>query len=133
MRKIDLERIITVNELDSLEVATQLFPENKYPQLALNRIKKGEAVLDSDQISKLALMVGVPISALFESGQWRAKSKGEIHKFTNGKYNAELNASTGVTKLFDKGSLFHESVITSKAIPLSDYLKQLDLIITNYE
>ena len=55
MKTIDLKEIIEKRKLDAKDVAQQLFPGIKYPKLALNRIIAGEAVLDANQISKLAL------------------------------------------------------------------------------
>jgi hypothetical protein len=133
MRKIDLDRIIDAYGLNNVEVAMQLFPGNAHPGLALNRIKKGVAVLDADQISKLALMAGIPISALYAGGQWRKTFKSGIHKFTNGKFTAELSTVTFITKIFHNESLFHESLIASPTIALSEYFEKLDLEILKFK
>ena len=133
MRKIDIDRIIVAYDLNNAEVAQQLFPGNSFPKMALNRIKKGVAVLDADQISKLALMAGVPISALYAGGSWRKTFKNGVHKFTNGKFTAELSTVTFITKLFHNDSLFHESLITSPTIPLSEYFERLDLEILKFK
>lgn len=129
MKTIDLSGIISKQKLDPKEVAKQLFPENKYPKLALNRVLAGEAVLDANQISKLALLTGLSMDQLYSENDWKATSKAGIITFQNGGYKAELNTETWVTKIFQNDSLFHESIITSKTIPVSEYLNELNSII----
>ncbi len=132
MQKIDIKKIIKNNNLDTLEVAKHLFPENKYPSLALKRVIKGDAFLDSDQISKLSLLANIQIGELF-GATWKSKKIGDIMTLTTGNYKAELDTMTWVTKIFDKGSLFHESIIHSGSIPLSRYLNTLNTIIVQHK
>lgn len=133
MRTIKVKEIIETRGLDIKEVARQLFPRNKYPVLALNRVIKGESVLDADQISKLALMSGLKISELFSGENWKATARKGVHVFTNGEFRAELDSETWITKVFHKDSMFHESIINSGSTPVSEYLSQLDLIINNFK
>ena len=133
MRTIDIKKVIDSAGLDFKEVATQLFPKNKYPDLALNRVIKGVNVLDADQISKLALMANVPISGLFSGEEWKAVSKGKIHVFSNGDYKVELDPETWISRIFHNGSLFHESVIHSGSTPLSEYLENIDILINQFQ
>lgn len=133
MRTIKVKEIIETRGLDIKEVARQLFPKNKYPDLALNRVIKGKNVLDADQISKLALMAGIQLSELFSGEAWKGSSRKGVHIFTNGDFRAELDSESWVTKVFHKDSMFHESIIHSGATPLSEYLNQLDLIINNFK
>lgn len=133
MRTINVKEIIEVRGLDTKEVARQLFPKNKYPDLALNRVIKGKNTLDADQISKFALLAGIQISELFSGENWKAAQSKGVHVFTNGEFRAELDSETWTTKIFHKDSMFHESVIHSGSTPVSEYLSQLDLIISNYK
>lgn len=133
MRTINVKETIKTRGLDIKEVARQLFPKNKYPDLALNRVIKGKNVLDADQISKLALMAGLQLSELFSGENWKATTSKGVHVFTNGEFRAELDSETWVTKIFHKGSMFHESIIHSGSTPVSEYIRQLDLIINNYK
>lgn len=133
MKTIDLKKLIESSDLDSKEVAKQLFPKNKYPDLALNRVMKGLNVLDADQISKLSLLSGVPISELFSGGEWKGSTAQNVHVFTNGEYRAELDPQTWITKVFHKGSLFHDSIIHSGSTPINEYLHELDQIIINFK
>lgn len=129
MKTINVKNIIETAKLDKNEVAMQLFPENKFPVLALNRVINEELPLDANQISKLSLLANIPIGEMFSGENWKASLKGNIHTFTNGEYRAELNTDTWITKVFHNNSRIHEELIHSKAIPLSDYLNKLDLII----
>lgn len=133
MRTINVKEIIETRGLDTKEVARQLFPKNKYPDLALNRVIKGKNVLDADQISKLALMAGLQLSELFSGENWKSVARKDVHVFTNGEFRAELDSETWITKIFHKDSMFHESIIHSGSTPVSEYLSQLDLIISNFK
>lgn len=133
MRTIDIKKVIDSTGLNFKEVATQLFPKNKYPDLALNRVIKGVNVLDADQISKLALMANIPISDLFSGGEWKLVSKGKTHVFSNGDYKVELDPETWISRIFHNGSLFHESVIHSGSTPLSEYLENIDILINQFQ
>ena len=133
MNKIDLQSIIGTYRLDQKEIAESLFPGNKYPALALKRVLSGEAYLDTNQVSKLALTIGVPIEKLFSGAEWKGYCKGSTHTFTNGEYKAELDTQTWTTKLFHKDSLLHEEILHSGSTPLSEYLSKLDELILNHK
>ena len=132
MQTVKVKEVIEQKGLDVRDVAQQLFPKNKFPQLALNRVMRGEAVLDADQISKLASLAGVSIAELY-SGNWKATTKDGVHVFTNGEFRAELDTKTWVTKVFHNSSMFHESIIHSGSTPISEYLQELDSIISKYK
>ncbi len=132
MATIRLKEIIETSGVERKEIARQLFPKNKFPDVALTRAVKGEGTLDADQISKLSLITGIPISELFSGQKWKTVFKEGIHTFTNGDFKAELDTRTWTTKLFCNGSLFHETVICSGSIPLSEYLSKLDSLIINH-
>ena len=129
MQTIDLERIIKKKNLDKKKLAKQMFPGNKHSALALNRVIKGDGFLDSKQISLLSALTGISIGNLYTGSDWESKSKNGLTVLTSGNFRAELDSETWTTKIFDNGSLFHESVIHSGATPLSDYLAALTEII----
>lgn len=132
MNKIDLKKIIEDQGLNIKEVALELFPTNKYSKLALDRVIRGEAFLDSNQISKLSSLTRIPIQFLFSEDKWEKKAKDKMVIFTSGNYRAELNTSTNVTRIFHETSLFHESLLHTKSIPLNEYLSELEQIIIKY-
>ena len=132
MKTIDLKSIIEKQELGVNEIARQLFPNNKYSRLALNRVMAGKAVLDANQISKLSLLTGIPIPFLFSGEEWGSKAVKDEHIFTNGDFKAVLDTKTWTTKVFHLDSLFHESIIHSGAIPISEYLDSINSIILKF-
>lgn len=129
MKTIDLRGIIEKQSLSTKEIAQQLFPGNKYPKLALDRVLAGKAVLDANQISKLSLITGLTVDQLYTGADWKFKSKDGLFVFTNGKYKAELDTKTWITKIFCSGSMFHESIITPGSTPVSKYINELNSII----
>lgn len=131
MQTIDLEKIIEESDLTKKEIAQQLFPDNKYPTLALNRIISGEAVLNADQISKLSMLSGISIDQLF--GGWKTTKHKQTYIFTNGDYRAELYTETWRLKLFHNQSLFHEEIIFPPSITVKDLLLLLNNQIKEYE
>lgn len=133
MKTFDLNSIIETYNLNVQEVAAHLFPTNKYPKLALDRILKFEAFLDTNQMSRLSLMTGASINDLYADKNWDVKSKKDILTFTHAGYKAELNTKNWVTKVYADGSIFHESVIHGGGVVLSEYLKKLNQIIKDHE
>lgn len=123
--KIDLRKIVEQMEMGKKEIAIQLFPTNKFPVLALNRVMSGDAVLDADQISKLSMLSGLSPNEMYSS--WKMESRSGLHVFTNGNYRAELDMSRGTTKIYYKNTLDREFVIHDKHIKLSEYLDMLNI------
>lgn len=132
MKKIDIEKVIQSRGLDKREVADHLFPGIKHPDLALRRVILGESNLDSDQISKLAGISGCTVLELFE-GQFKKTGRDGKIIFDHEDYKAVLYIEDMRTEVYHKGSLFHEEVFHSKAIPLSEYLNQIGIIIAKHE
>ncbi len=126
MKKIDLEKIIQGKKLDPKEVAQELFPTHKHPKLALDRVLSGDGVLNADQISRFSLFTGLPISELYSGANWTSKTEGHTHVLVSGDYTAKLDTKTWTTKVFHKGSLFHDFIIHSSSITLSEYIGRLD-------
>lgn len=132
MAKIDIYKFIDDHGLDRKEVETALFPTAKHPYYALNRVARGEGLLDSEQLYKLAEMAGVSVSDLYDHKQWKVPERNDDPNkmiFENGEYKAVLDRGTWITKIFRKDSMFHESVITSGTTALSVYLQELDRIV----
>lgn len=133
MKSINIPAVVEAKNLDLNMVASQLFPDNKHPRLALNRVISGVAVLDANQISKLSLLSGVPISELFSGGSWKASNKEHLHIFTNSEFIAELDTSNWTTKIFHNESMFHEHVLHDKHIALTAYLDMLNSEILKFK
>ena len=136
MTNFNISAIIEQYKLEPKSLAAQLFPENAYPMPALKRVIEGEALLNTDQISKLSHLTGIPIYDLFTGEKWKgvAPKDAEVMTLENGEFKASLNRKTWVTKLYHKNSIFHESVIMDgDSVPMSVYLSELDKIILNHK
>jgi len=132
MHKIDIDSIIKEAGFDKLDVAKQLFPDNKLPVPALQRIRDGVSFLDSNQLQKLADMVGCTVSDLYTVEGWRAKSEKERNIFLKGDYVAELCTRSNITTVYHKGSMFHESIIHEGTVLLSEYINVLNNLISKH-
>jgi hypothetical protein len=132
MRKIELKKIIKRHNLDVWEVAKHLFPNNRYPRLALNRVMAGEAVLDANQISKLSALTGITFDNLFSNSGWKVRIDKRVHTFTNGEYKAELDTETWTTTVFHKKSLMYEDILHTKTISIEEYIIKLDTLINQF-
>jgi len=119
MKEVNVKQIIADNGLNPNEIAKQLFPGNKFPRLALNRVMSGDTYLDSMQLRKFAHIIGVSIDSLYNRGSWKPSHKNRQVIFTNGRYKAILDVDTSITRVFDNDSLVHESVIHTGATPLN--------------
>ena len=132
INKIKVAAIIEQYGLNKVALASELFPDNKYPSISLTRVINGEAYLSSVQLSYLADKLGVSVDSLYSDKKWQAgSSSAGVLKFENDDYTAELDTTSWMTKIFKKGTLIHESLLHSGALPLSEYLAKLDNIITN--
>ena len=133
MKTFNLKEIIEKQGLSTKDVAIQLFPSNKYPKLALDRVLAGKAFLDTNQVSKLSMITGIAIDELYIGGEWKATSAKDKLRFTTGEYVAELDTKTWITKVYHNDSLFHDAVIHSGSISLSDYLTELTNLINKHK
>lgn len=129
---INLRELIEQRGLRLQEVAEFLFPDNRFPRAALNRVINGKTLLNSEQVSRLAAWLGVSVDNLYK-GAWSSEFNGETCILTNGNYRAKLSVKTGETKVFHLGSLFHETVLHDPAISLSKYIELLNTIIKNHQ
>ena len=134
MKDLDISTIIEERALDKKELARALFPDNKHPDHALRRILDGTALLDTDQLQLLADRAGLPLSELFSKGGWTATRTGpDVHVFKQGHFRAELDLSTGTTRLYKNDALVCEEILHSGLVPLSTYLDGLKKLIHKHK
>lgn len=133
MSTFNINRIIKKHDLDYNALAKELFPKNKYPLVALNRVVEGVSFLDTNQISILATIVGVEVSELFSSDTWGMKMSNEdTIKFFKNNYRVELDLVTLVTKIFcDDRMIANETLIFEKNVKLSEYINRVNETIIN--
>lgn len=134
---IDLAKIIELNDLDKVQLARDLFPNNKFSSMALARVIKGEALLNSEQLAKLAHILDVTVDDLYNSGGWKMKANKADNKhiitFEAVNYKAELDTKSWLTKIYHKNSLFHESIIIDGKCPINEYLETINNLISNFK
>ena len=131
MQTLDLKRIAETANLKASYLGAHLFPDNKDQAHAVRRVMRGEMLLNSEQVAKLAELLNVPIGLLYDDASWHVSSgqKGVI-RFTAYDYYAELNTETMTTTVLRNGAPQFETVTATEGISLLDYLSLLtDLII----
>lgn len=135
MEKFSIKRVTEVYKPDLDELAKALFPTVTYPKLAFNRILKGEANLDSTQISILASYLGVSVSELFtidDSGWHMSSCTGDSRLiFTKGDYKATLYGNSLTILKCDKCIAALTFLVNKEAMSLEDFIKLLDEEITD--
>jgi len=130
---IDIDKIIESRGLDSNEVAHFLFPAHLHPVLALRRVAEGEGELDAAQIKRFAHWIGVEPGELFKTGWELDNIKGDLFLFKRDNYAVKYDIGTNILQIFDNGSLFHETIIISKAVTLTEFTAKLNQIIKKNE
>jgi hypothetical protein len=133
---VNVQSFMDVHELDPQEVAKELFPTNAYPVMALKRILTGEALLDSDQIQKLAHLAGVGVEKVFNKGWSRSTDRSENgpkYILTSGSWRAEIDRMSWVTRLFHNDRPVVEEIISKPTVGLVEYINDLELAITRAE
>lgn len=70
MATFDIKRIMLDYSVGEKELASVLFPDNKFPERALERALGGQSKITVDQVSALSAYLGVPVYALFTDGGW---------------------------------------------------------------
>ena len=67
-QNFNINKVIEHYKLDTEEVASTLFPHVRYQKLALDRVLKGEACLNTDQLQALAKLAELkdPVDQFFE-------------------------------------------------------------------
>lgn len=133
MKTLNLSRLIDNLQLDKDQLAVDLFPTHKHPARALNRVLIGESTLDTPQLLKLAAITDLTFEQLFNEVQYKTKAKKGLITFETEDFRAELNTTEWTTKVFHKGTLFHEEMLHKQGIQLSEYLNTITNIIKTFK
>lgn len=131
--EINLRLIIDRCNLDVKKLAAKLYPNNSYPEVALARIISKQALLNSEQLYKLARMAGVKVQELY-SDSW-GSAKPLEHGLTMGKgaYTVILSQPSSITSIRHNSVEFFRDILHDGAIPLKDYIDLVDKIINEHE
>ena len=131
-QQFDLRKVIEVYKLDVNDVAEALFPHVRYKNLALNRVLKGEAFLDTQQIQILANLAGVFIQDLFMLNKWRGKNENGYLTLCYGDYKVILNYNGAFLTLIKNGHVQKQELINTKCITIDDFLTHINSLIKNF-
>ena len=128
MEKFDLKKVIDKYNLDPTSVASALFPHVQYKKVALNRVLKGEAQLNVEQLTTLAKLAGVLVSDLFTLDNWKSCTQDGHLTFVQGEYTAILNYNGVYLTVFrNKQPIYEELVL--KNMSISEFINYLNQII----
>lgn len=128
-QKFKIKKVIEHFNLDQNEVARILFPHVKYQKLALDRVLKGEASLDTEQLEALAKYAGVFVHDLFLiEGEWKGSSEDGCLVFLKGEYKAKLNYRGVFLSIYKNEKLIH-SELSLKNMNTSEFVDYINNII----
>jgi len=130
---IDLKSIIESSSLSKDIFASILFPDNRHPIAALDRVLKGHSYLNEKQISDLARLTSMDFNSLFTNSNWKEFNVAGLHIFKKGEYVVMLNLNTMQSQISHKDKEISSTILNHKSITLSEYLNFIDNIITKYE
>jgi hypothetical protein len=131
--KIDIDELIAKYNLNISELARFVFPDAKYPKHALNRIRKGEAVLDANQLSALATYIGVPVSELFSDNFWKGRTEDGCLVFLKGRYKAKLRYLGVFLSIYKDDKLCLQEIGDMAMMTIKEFTDYLDITIKSLE
>lgn len=128
MGEIDLKQIIINYKLDPNQIADLLFPENKKPIAALNRILAKEALMNSKQVYDLAKHINVPISELY-SKVWSGSFEDNYIILKHRAFEARIDRKRWTMVVSTQGRPSESVVLKDASITLSELLETLNKIV----
>lgn len=128
MNHFDINSVIEHYKLDVKELAKVLFPRVQYPDAALGRILKGESVLGTDQLEKLAEYAGVPTIDLFGTDTWKGGTEDGCMTLTKGDYKVKLNYKGTYMTLY-KGRRVVRKCFVDTSTPLEEFIEHINNLI----
>jgi len=131
MNQINLDKILKDANANLPFIAQQLFPGNKYPLASLKRVMRGDALLDSEQLANLALLLNRPIESLY-ADVWKAEAiRGDASyiSFNRGAYKVTLNLNNLLAQVYHEKTLEQELVLSSASVTLKEFFATIDKII----
>lgn len=128
--RLDIFKIIKHYGQDINVVAKVLYPNVRYPRLALDRIKKGEADLSMSQLYRLADFLGLFVTDLFDFDTWKGSGlDNDAITFTKGEYTALIHPN-GLISMRKGHKVIYNGTINSNTT-IDDLLTTLNKIIDN--
>lgn len=136
MAYLNLQAVIDYYHIDHEIIALLLFPENKFPKTALNRILSEESYLTSEQVYILADFLGINITELYIFGpKWIQQSSKIANTviLKKGKYTVHINTHSGIMIVYEQSKpIDYLKILTDTSIKLNDLFEIIDTHILNY-
>lgn len=130
-QKFNINSVIERYSLNPDDVAKALFPHVRYQKLALDRVLKGEATLDVNQLESLANLAGVFVHDLFFiADDWKGTSEDNCLIFLKGDYKVKLNYN-GVFMTIYKGPEIIHQELTLKCMSIQEFIDYINKVINN--
>lgn len=131
MNKFDLNKAIEHFQLKPADVAKVLFPSAKYENLALQRVLKGKADLDTKQLYDLASFIGITVADLTTYDNWKGISENGYLVFIRGEYKAKLNYNGVYLTIYKGTQLIAEETGNIGIMTISDFIEHINNLIIN--
>lgn len=131
MEQFNINEIIETYKLNADELSKLLFPYVKYPKQAFDRILKGEATLDIEQVQKLATHIGVLVYDLFTINSWKgSRDEDDCLVFTKGIYKAKLNYNSTFITLYKNNEVYKTVIAHNQSmVSMNDFTNLIDKLI----
>ena len=130
-QKFNINRVIEHYNLNHEEVAKALFPHVKYQKLALDRVLKGEATLDTTQLEALAKLAGIFVHDLFFVGDdWKGSSEDGCLVFLKGDYKVKLNYNGVFISIYKGTDLIHQE-LSLVNMSVAEFISYINKVINN--
>lgn len=127
-QQFDINEVIKNYKLNIDDVANTLFPHVRYKKQALDRVLKGEATIDTDQLQLLAELAGVFPYELFNINGWSGKSEDCCLTFIKGEFKAKLNYNNVYLTLYKNNKLVYREIAMPN-MELSEFLTYITNLI----
>lgn len=124
MTTFDLKRIMSDYSLKEKEMAYIMFPDNKFPEVALRRAIEGQTKITVDQAIALASYLGEPIYKLFTDGGWYSVPDKQYSILRKGDITALLRSNSIAIR--DKYTGVEHYIVRPECITAKDIIEMLN-------
>lgn len=130
-QQFNINQVIEHYGLDVENVAAALFPNVRYKKQALDRVLRGEANIDTDQLQALANLAGVFPQDLFNIKEWKGQSEDNCLVFIKGEFKVKLNYNNVYLNLYKNDALVYQEIVAPN-LELSKFIDYITELIKKY-
>ena len=124
MTTFDLKRIMSDYSLGEKEMAYIMFPDNKFPEVALRRAIEGQTKITVDQVIALAAYLGEPVYKLFTDEVWYNVPDKQYSILRKGDVTALLRSNSITIR--DKYTGVEHYIVRPECITAKDIIEMLN-------